>query len=114
MASKQEAGQAAGAKPKVLLVEDDAVQRAGMEAMLFDGGFEVLACANGQTALSAFSATRFDAAVVDLLLPDVDGVALTEQLRLLEPDLGVIIGTMHPGVRSAVSAMQNGATDFFG
>lgn len=112
MVSNQATGSTVGAKPRVLLVEDDAVQRMGMEAMLVDGGFEVLACANGQAALSAFGASRCDAAVLDLLLPDVDGVALTEQLRSLEPDLGVIIVTMNPGVRSAVSAMKNGAIDF--
>lgn len=97
---------------RVLLVEDDDIQRLGMEAMLIEGGFRVVACASGQQALQEFRNSPCDVAVIDLLLPDLDGVALTEQLRSHDPILGVIIVTMHPGVRSAVSAMRNGATDF--
>ena len=96
----------------LLLVEDDEVQREGIGTLLADNGYRVIPCGTGLQALDAFAHSACDVAVVDLLLPDIDGVALTERLRALDPRLEVIIVTVHPGVRSAVSAMRNGAADF--
>lgn len=97
---------------RVLLVEDDEVQREGLRATLREAGFRVCACSSAHEAIERFQAEAPEVAVLDLRLPDMDGVMLSEQLRALDPLLGVVIITMHPGVRSAVSAMRSGAADF--
>lgn len=105
-------GDAGQPQPTVLLVEDDEIQRVGMEAMLSFAGFQVLCCASGEQARAQFAKHPCEVAVLDLLLPDTDGVALSDELRSLDPHLGVVVVTMYPGVQSAVNAMRHGAVDF--
>ena len=68
--------------PRVLVVDDDPVARAAISGLL-RRRYEVVTAATADEALTAFKEQRFDVALVDVMLPDRDGCALTEQVRAL-------------------------------
>lgn len=65
----------------VLIVNDDEETARGLCAALTDAGYTVAHAANGCAALAAMRARRFDAIVSDVLMPELDGVALLRRLR---------------------------------
>lgn len=74
---------------RVLLVDDGPEVRVTLEALLRDLGHEVLAVGEGKAALGAAGTFHPEAAVVDLGLPDIDGVTLAEFLRNVAGDLSI-------------------------
>jgi signal transduction histidine kinase/CheY-like chemotaxis protein len=77
-----------GAALRILLVEDDATVAAVTRGLLQAQGHEVTHAANGLAALSCAETSRFDAALIDLDLPGVDGLTLARMLRTRETRLG--------------------------
>ena len=69
------------AKPAVLLVEDSALIRAMEKRILEDGGYEVIAAVDGVDALNALGSRSFAAVVSDVMMPNMDGLALTAHIR---------------------------------
>lgn len=87
--------QHAEAKPAVLLVEDSALIRAMEQRILADAGYEVVAAVDGVDALNALGSRPFAAVVSDIVMPNMDGLALTARIRA-EPryqELPVILVT---------------------
>jgi CheY-like chemotaxis protein len=80
---------------RLLLVEDDEVQRESLQALLGNGDVEVTAVGTAQGALESVEARRFDCVVVDLGLPDLDGTTLIERIRATKGggDLPVVVYT---------------------
>lgn len=79
----------------VLLVEDSALVRAMQQRILTDGGYEVVTAVDGVDALNTLGSRRFAAVVSDIMMPNMDGLALTRRIRA-EPrykDLPVILVT---------------------
>jgi DNA-binding response OmpR family regulator len=66
---------------RVLVVEDDRDTRTTMEEALIAGGFDVDTAGDSGTALRKIGATRYDLAIVDLMLPDLDGVLLRNRIE---------------------------------
>ena len=82
-------------RPAVLLVEDSALIRAMQQRILADGGYEVVTAVDGVDALNALGSRRFAAVVSDIMMPNMDGLALTRRIRA-EPrykELPVILVT---------------------
>ncbi len=67
---------------------------------------------SGSAALEILERERIDAALVDLKMPGMDGLALLERIRASHPHIMVIMLTGHGGVSEAVEAIQSGAVDF--
>jgi CheY-like chemotaxis protein len=78
---------------RILLVEDDLVSAQVARDILGHLGHRVGDARSGAEALSAARADRFEAAVVDVGLPDADGFALVEELRRLQPGLRCVVVT---------------------
>lgn len=97
----------------ILLVEDEASQRLGMVRMVKESGYAVQEAANGKEALY-FLRERADIALVllDLRMPEMDGMATLKAMREIHSRLPVIIITASDALQDAVTAMQLGASDF--
>ncbi len=96
----------------VLLVDDeDHLRQALVEAFRLKG-YRVTPASSAQEALAALRAARCDVLVTDLMLPDMDGIALMERTRLMQPGALVILMTGQGTVDSAVKALKGGAYDY--
>ena len=99
----------------VLIVDDDPVQRRLIEAMAQRFGYRALTADGGDAALSLLlgdQATRVDCVVLDLVMPDLDGLGVLARMRQAGLDTPVIVQTAHGGIDNVVSAMRAGAADF--
>ncbi|MEN6545251.1 MAG: response regulator [Armatimonadia bacterium] len=97
---------------QVLLVDDDALVLKVCADALRHAGYAVTPVGTGQGALQAFAEQPFAAAVVDLVLPDVDGLTLLGAMREADPDIVVILMTGYASVESAIEAVRRGAYDY--
>ncbi|MEM7741880.1 MAG: sigma-54 dependent transcriptional regulator [Pseudomonadota bacterium] len=100
----------------VLLVDDDPTSRRLMRVICERGGYFVKDAEGGQQALDMLRNEKgagIDIMMLDLVMPEVSGMDVLEQVRSFRPELPVIVLTAQGGVETAVKAMQNGAADFF-
>jgi two-component system OmpR family response regulator len=85
---------------RVLIVDDDVLMLATLEAMLIDEGFDVVAVDGGRKAISALQSTPFDAVIVDMVMPGMDGYQTIREFRRINPTLPIIamsgIAFQHP------------------
>src|SRR5512139_4340530 len=104
-----------GATPwKVLLVDDEqsALQMYG--ALLREDGIPVLAAATAERARAlAKGEPRLGLVVLDLVLPDVEGLELFRELRAVRPEVPIVMLTAYGSVDSAVQALHEGAYHYF-
>lgn len=100
--------------PTVLLVEDDADLRVTTRLVLERQGFEVLVAEDGLDALEVVSAHRPDLAVVDVMMPRMDGITLTKRLRAdpATATLPVLLLTARDLPHDQVSGLDAGADDY--
>lgn len=97
---------------RILIVDDDDDLREALAGMLQDLGYETRAGRDAETALGLLEWEDFDVAVVDLRLPNVDGVELCKRIAGNHPTLRVVFITAYGNVQAVVAAMQAGAHDF--
>jgi CheY-like chemotaxis protein len=99
----------------VLVVDDDPVQRRLLEAMVGRFGYRAKVAEGGDAALNILKgpdATRIDAIVLDLVMPDLDGLGVLAQMREIGLNMPVIVQTAQGGIDGVASAMRLGAADF--
>ena len=99
----------------VLVVDDDPVQRRLLEAMVQRFGYQAVVAEDGDAAVKLLTgpqAMRIDGMVLDLVMPDLDGLGVLARLREADLNIPVIVQTAHGGIDNVVSAMRAGATDF--
>ena len=99
----------------ILIVDDDPTQRRLIESVIKRQGFDTQTCSSGREALEFLqSGEGADVRLVmlDLVMPEVDGMAVLEELRPQRPTLPVIVLTARGGVDTVVNAMRAGADDF--
>ncbi len=97
---------------RVLVVDDEALIRWSLRERLAQEGYEVAEAATGAEARRLATKDWFDLALLDLRLPDIDGIALLHQLREIHGEMPVIIITAYSSVESAVEAMRCGAVNY--
>jgi DNA-binding NtrC family response regulator len=100
---------------RVLIVDDDPVQRRLLENMVARSGYEPVIAAGGDAAAAILTGpddARIDAVVLDLVMPDLDGLGVLAKMREAGLAIPVIVQTAHGGIDNVVSAMRAGATDF--
>jgi DNA-binding NtrC family response regulator len=91
----------------VLIVDDEATIADGLRMTLEAEGYSVRIAGSVQTALAALSQSDAQAAIVDLMLPDGDGLVLTRELKQRDPALEVIVITAYGSVRRAMEATKD-------
>lgn len=106
-------GLSVDASPSVVyLVDDEPDICEALEFMLTANGFEVVTCPSGASLMSQLQSGAAASVLMDLRLPDVDGLDLLVKLRTHVPSLPVIVMTGFGQVQMAVKAMKLGALDF--
>ena len=97
----------------VLIVDDDPVQRRLLEAMVNRFGYQATVAEGGDAALRLLGgAQHIDCVILDLVMPDLDGLGVLARMREAGLDMPVIVQTAHGGIDNVVSVMRAGATDF--
>ena len=97
---------------KLLVVEDDELLQDALQAQLRYAQHQTEAAGDGASALAWLQRERFDAVVLDLGLPDMDGLDLLDALRADEPALPVLILTARDAIADRVAGLQRGADDY--
>jgi DNA-binding NtrC family response regulator len=97
---------------RILIVDDDPVQRRLLENMARKFGHEPALAESGERAAAMLLAERFECVVLDLVMPDLDGLGVLARMRETGLTVPVIVQTAHGGIDNAVSAMRAGAADF--
>lgn len=83
-----------------------------MSAFVRSEGWEVTEAANGREAVEAYAAAPTDVVLTDLLMPEIDGIGVVVQLRVLDPHVPVVVLTGHGTVERCREALKAGAADF--
>jgi DNA-binding NtrC family response regulator len=96
----------------ILIIDDEAEIRESLQTLLEFEGYEVETAANGSQGLSKLGDRPFDLVLLDLALPDRNGLELLPEIRAIDPQISVIMITAYGTVEDAVRAMQSGAANF--
>ncbi len=94
---------------RILIVDDDQGLLQLLKMRLAAMGFDVTTCTSGEEAIAEARRQLFDLAITDLRLGGLDGLAVTEELLLIHPNIPVLILTAHGSIPNAVEAVQKGA-----
>jgi len=97
---------------KVLLVDDEEQFLETLAERMRARGMEVTTATSAAEALKKVAEESFDAVILDLLMPQIDGIETLGILKKKNPDIQVILLTGHATVEKGVEAMKLGATDF--
>jgi DNA-binding NtrC family response regulator len=96
----------------VLIIDDEAAIRESLETLLELEGYGVESASTGEEGLARIGERSFDLVLLDLALPDRNGMDLLAEIHLQDPGLSIIMVTAYGTVENAVKAMQGGAANF--
>ncbi|HEY2971234.1 MAG TPA: PAS domain S-box protein [Pyrinomonadaceae bacterium] len=97
---------------KIIVVDDEPELKNILVEALTAQGFEVSGCSSGQQALAELGGKEFDLLLTDLMMPEMDGIALLEAALKIDPHLIGIMMTGQGTIQTAVDAMKVGAFDY--
>ncbi|HEY6198982.1 MAG TPA: UDP-3-O-acyl-N-acetylglucosamine deacetylase [Candidatus Binatia bacterium] len=100
------------AEKKILVVDDEDRVRESIREILSDEGYRVIEAADGAKVLDVIKSERPDLVLLDIWMPEVDGIGLLKDIKKQEPDLNVIMISGHGNIHTAVTATKLGAFDF--
>src|SRR4029434_4004587 len=98
--------------PRVLVVDDDVDVGGLLREALSRWGYDVTLATSGREAVGLISHQIFDAALVDIWMPEMDGLQVLEEIKRHDPALEVVMMTGNPMVETAVQALKSGAYDY--
>ena len=99
-------------KEKILVVDDERLIRQSLEKGLSAQGYTVFSAGDGKTALRLAEEESLDLIVLDLKLPDLNGIEVLKGLRDLEKDMPVLVITAYGSIDTAIQAIRAGAYDY--
>lgn len=97
---------------KVLIIDDDITFNLMLKTFLEKNSFEVVQSSSGKEALRAVGKTIFDVILVDLRLPDINGIDLLKKIKPSCPKATILLMTSYADIKTAVSAIKAGAYDY--
>jgi DNA-binding NtrC family response regulator len=101
-----------GAKDRILVVDDQPSVRFGLRSLLESEGYRVAEAETGAQALTLVAEVAPQMILLDLRLPDADGVELLPQIKSIDDSVPVLIMTAHGTIETAIRALKNGAENF--
>ena len=96
----------------ILVVDDEKAQRDLLAGFLRNKGYTVSIAASGKEAIDRNVTTGFDLAILDLKMPELDGIETIERMKEIDPETYFVVLTGYGTVESAVRAMKRGAYDY--
>jgi two-component system response regulator PilR (NtrC family) len=96
----------------ILVIDDEEIMREILETLLVREGYAVRLAASGAEGLALARSASFDAAVVDVMMPEMDGLTTLDELKKLDDELAIIMITAFASVETAIAAMKRGAFDY--
>jgi two-component system response regulator PilR (NtrC family) len=99
-------------KGTILVIDDEEIMREILEALLVREGYEVRLAPEAGEGLELARAVPFDAAIVDMMMPGMDGISTLDELKKIDDDLPVLMITAFASVENAIAAMKRGAFDY--
>jgi DNA-binding NtrC family response regulator len=96
----------------VLIVDDDPVHRGLLESMIQRFGYRTVVAEGGDEAMKILTASSIDGMVLDLVMPDLDGLGVLARMGKAGLNVPVIVQTAQGGIDNIASALRSGATDF--
>jgi len=97
---------------KILIIDDEKIIRESCQEIFDLNGYQILTAEDGHTGLDLFQKERPDLILLDLKMPDCNGMELIEDINANDPNCMVIIITGYGTIESAVEAMRYGAYDY--
>jgi two-component system, NtrC family, response regulator HydG len=97
------------AEPSILVVDDDVDTCSNLADIFGDLGYRVATALDGESALGLLRRQRYDVALLDLMMPGMDGAALSEEIKKVRAGTVALIVTAHPGNPRADVALARGA-----
>ncbi|MBV9266687.1 MAG: sigma-54-dependent Fis family transcriptional regulator [Acidobacteriaceae bacterium] len=100
--------------PKVLVVDDEASIRQSLRGVLTDENYDCVMVESGEACLSELARNAYEAVLLDIWMPGLDGLATLERIQEMPPDIrpAVVIISGHGNIETAVRATKLGAFDF--
>lgn len=99
-------------EPILLIVEDDDVIRKTLSEVFSKKGFKVLSVDKGKDAVEFVKTRKIDIALLDMRLPDINGLAVLKEMHEIDDSIMAIVVTAYPEVKTAISAIKAGAYDY--
>src|SRR5690349_20600951 len=96
----------------ILVVDDEEIMREILEKLLTREGYHVRVASSGEEGLELAKSFPFDAVIVDVMMPGMDGLTALEELKKVDDELPVLMVTAFASVETAISAMKRGAFDY--
>ena len=99
-------------KIKIIVVDDEPSIRESLRGWLQQDGYQVETAAGGPEALAKNAANRFDIMLIDVKMPEMDGLTLLQKIKEIDSDIAIVMMTAHGAIRDAVEAIKLGAYDY--
>jgi DNA-binding NtrC family response regulator len=99
-------------KGSILVIDDEEIMREILEALLSREGYDVRLASNAEEGLNFARSMPFDAVIVDVMMPGMDGISALDELKKIDEELPVLMITAFASVENAIAAMKRGAFDY--
>jgi len=99
-------------KIKIIVVDDELSIRESLKGWLQQDGYQVETAAGGPEALAKNAQNRFDIMLIDVKMPEMDGLTLLKKIKEIDSEIAIVMMTAHGAIRDAVEAIKLGAYDY--
>ncbi len=97
---------------RILIIDDDKDICEYMQLLLSQSGYEVTAQTDARAALELLREEEFHVVILDIMMPELNGMELLERIRDFDSDIAIIIFTGYPSVDTAVTSMKYNVSDY--
>lgn len=98
--------------PRILLIDDEVAFANNLQKLLSKRGYDVIVAYSGSDALNIVGENEFDVIILDMKMPEMNGIATLKKIKQKTPHVEVVILTGHGSIESGIEGMQLGAFDF--
>jgi two-component system response regulator PilR (NtrC family) len=103
---------ATGRNGSILVIDDEEIMREILETLLVREGYDVRLAASGAEGVELARSSNFDVAIVDVMMPGMNGLETLAELKKIDDDLPAVMITAFASVETAIAAMKSGAFDY--